>query len=55
MPHHAAYRLYRHAEREGDVGPEVMPGDVFVPAVFSDSTVVVMMTGQTAARVPCMR
>ena len=26
MSHHAADRLYRHTEREGDVGPEIMPG-----------------------------
>ena len=26
MSHHPAYRLYRNAERKGDVGTEIMPG-----------------------------
>ena len=25
MSHHPAYRLYRNAERKGDVGTEIMP------------------------------
>lgn len=28
MPHHAAYRLYRHAEREGDMSAEIMTSKV---------------------------
>ena len=26
MSHHPAYRLYRNAERKGDVGTKIMPG-----------------------------